>query len=197
MISTISSPAKGAAARALLMLSVTFALLSGPIILLAHGGGTPQVLNEPAGPYLISVWTDPEPLRTDESHVNVAVLEPDTRAPVLEGVEVLVQLRPPGDESSLLTKEATTEQSTNKTIFVAVFEDLPSDGRWDVSVTARGPAGDSDPVAFEVDILPPAPRDWLRIGLSAAGVIALIAAVAVWLRRQPREVSSRRRRPAR
>ena len=30
----------------------------------AHGTGTPQLLNAPAGPYLLSVWTDPDPLRT-------------------------------------------------------------------------------------------------------------------------------------
>jgi hypothetical protein len=39
----------------------------------AHGIGTPRVVNQPAGPYLLSAWTDPDPLRMDETHVVVGV----------------------------------------------------------------------------------------------------------------------------
>ena len=41
----------------------------------AHGGGVPQLINAGAGPYWISVWTQPEPLRVGESHFTVAVAE--------------------------------------------------------------------------------------------------------------------------
>ena len=54
--------------------------------LAAHGMGKPQVLNEPAGPYLVSVWTDPDPLRADETHVVVGVTDPATRQPIVTGI---------------------------------------------------------------------------------------------------------------
>ena len=59
----------------------------------AHGTGTPQLLNAPAGPYLLSVWTDPDPLRTDEAHVVVAVVEPATQEFIVSDVVVTVRLR--------------------------------------------------------------------------------------------------------
>ena len=58
----------------------------------AHGIGKPQVVNERVGPYLISVCTDPDPLRADETHVVVGVTNPDTREPVVGGIEVTVAL---------------------------------------------------------------------------------------------------------
>ena len=69
----------------------------------AHGTGTPQLLNAPSGPYLLSVWTDPDPLRADEAHVVVAVLEPATREPIVTGVEVTVRLEPLGGDCLLYT----------------------------------------------------------------------------------------------
>jgi hypothetical protein len=162
----------------------------------AHGGGTPQLLNQPSGPYLISVWTDPEPLRTDESHFNVALLDPDTREPILAGVDIRVELAPPGG-GPLLAGQATTEQSTNKTVFVAVFEDLPAEGVYEVTVTPSGPAGPGEPVAFSVSILPPAPFNWLGVVLAAGGTILLGVVVWLWAKRSADKAAPRRRPTAR
>jgi hypothetical protein len=182
----------------LILLSLLLAaMLASARPLVAHGGGTPQLLNEPAGPYLISVWTDPEPLRIDDSHFNVAVLDPDTRAPILEDVTVRVELQPQGASGPLLSEEATTARSTNKTIYVAVFNEVPAEGRWQVTVSADGAAGATGPVSFDVDILPPAPFNWLRAGLLAGGVLALGLVVFAGSRRRTREPEIRRRRAAR
>lgn len=161
--------------------------------LLAHGGGVPRVINEPAGPYLVSIWTDPDPLRVDESHVDVAVSWPDTREPLVSGIQVFVDLQNAADPSLRAREEATTAQSANKTIFVAVFKDLPVAGRWVGTVTVDGESGPSGPITFEVDILPPAPFPWLRVLLIAAALMALIGLAGWQLRRQPRQPRPRRR----
>lgn len=168
-------------------------MLAAALPLLAHGGGVPRVINEPAGPYLVSVWTDPDPLRVDESHVDVAVSHPDSREPIVSGIRVFVDLQYLADSTLQARQEATTAQSANKTIFVAVFKDLPADGRWLGTVMVDGEAGAGEPVTFEVDILPPAPFPWGRMALIGAAVLGL-AAVVVWqMRRQPQQPRSRRR----
>ena len=68
-------------------------LLILTIVVHAHGTGTPQLLNAPTGPYLLSVWTDPDPLRVDEAHVVVAVVEPVTQEFSVSDVVVTVRLR--------------------------------------------------------------------------------------------------------
>ena len=61
-----------------------------------HGGGTPRLVNEPDGPYWLSVWTSPDPARAEEPlHVTVGVTEPGSgreAGPPVLGAEVSVTL---------------------------------------------------------------------------------------------------------
>ncbi len=150
------------------------ALLLLPFAALAHGIGTPQRLNVPSGPYWLSIWTDPDPLRADETHVVIAVLEPETQKPIVTGVEPTVQLRSLA-EGTVIRQAATTD-STNRLLYVATFTDDLSPGRWEVIVSVSGERGTGAPVTFEVEISPARGFNWLWVGVGGLG-----AGLVVWL----------------
>ena len=152
----------------------------------AHGIGTPVQINVPSGPYLLSIWTDPDPLRVDETHVTVAVMEPETQAPIVTGVQVQVQLTAVADESLSFTAAASADNSANRLLYAAIFENLPTDGRWRGLISVDGPAGAGQDMPFEVEVLPPAPFNWLWPGIG--GLVMLL--LAWWVRSWRRQASS-------
>lgn len=158
-----------------------------PLLAQAHGIGTPQLLNVPSGPYLLSVWTDPDPLRADEAHVVVAVLEPATREPIVTGVEVTVSMTPlaAGDGAAVSVTAGADE--TNRLFYAAEFNDRVTAGRWRVGVAVAGQRGAGEEVTFEVDIAAARGFNWLWIG---AGGLALV--VGLWLAATMRAGSTRR-----
>jgi hypothetical protein len=163
--------------------------LLGGTLARAHGIGTPRLLNEPAGPYLLSIWTDPDPLRTDETHVVVAVTDPATREPIVEGVEVTVTLTSLADPAVTHTAVAGPD-SVNRLLFAAEFTEGLAPGVWTVAVQVAGAQGEAPAVTFDVDIEPARGFNWLWIGVGGLAAI-VVAWVAMSLR--PR---NDRRRPA-
>lgn len=137
----------------------------------AHGIGTPQKLNMPNGLYLLSIWTDPDPLRVDETHVTVAVMEPETQAPIVDGVQVLVQLQSPSDPTVMQTAVASADNSANRLLYTAIFNDLPEPGLWQGVVAVVGPDGPGEDIPFSIEILPPQPFNWLRLGMISLTVL--------------------------
>lgn len=126
----------------------------------AHGGGTPQLTNVRAGPYRVSVWTQPDPIRAGELHITVAVSEAPgpqadaggAGAPVLDAT-VRVQAQPVGRAGEALVAFATRENAVNKLFYEADME-LPSEGNWQVVIEVEGPAG-AGSADFEIQVLPP------------------------------------------
>lgn len=141
----------------------------------AHGIGTPQVINQPAGPYLLSAWTDPDPLRVDQTHVVVGVTDPATNEPIVTGVEVAVTLIALADPTQAVTEMAATD-SVNRLLYAAEFSDQLSEGRWQVSLRVSGARGVGEGVTFPIDVTPARGFNWLWLG--AGG---LVAVVALWL----------------
>ena len=154
----------------------------------AHGTGTPQLLNAPAGPYLLSVWTDPDPLRADEAHVVVAVVQPDTQEFIVSDVAVTVRLRSLADPTVELVAVAGSDD-TNRLLFAAEFNDQVTPGRWQVGVSAAGALGASDEVTFEIDVAAARGFNWLWLGVGGLG-----AAVLLWLLASMRGAARRRPR---
>jgi hypothetical protein len=140
----------------------------------AHGGGTPQLSGVTAGPYWLTVWTSPEPVRAGELHVTLGVGGADG-APVLDA-EVQVEISPLPNGGVSLTGAATSAQSSNKFLYEVDFS-LPESGRYLVTVKVSGPEG-SGAASFELQALPAEASNWLGILLVGVGV----AALAVWLR---------------
>ncbi len=137
-----------------------------------HGMGRPQVLNQPAGPYLLSAWTDPDPLRADETHVVVAVINPDNQEPIVTGVEVSVLMRSLDDPARQVTRTAGTDY-VNQLLYAAEFDDEVSEGRWRVELSVDGERGAGDGVGFDVDVGPPRTFNWLWIGVGGVGLIVV------------------------
>lgn len=158
------------------------------IVVHAHGTGTPQLLNAPTGPYLLSVWTDPDPLRADEAHVVVAVVEPETQEFIVSDVTVTVRLRSLADPTVERVETAETD-TTNRLLFAAEFNDRVTPGRWQVGVSAAGARGAGDEVTFEIDVAPARGFNWLWLGVGGLG-----ATVLLWLLASMRGPAQRRSR---
>lgn len=141
----------------------------------AHGGGTAQLTNEDIGPYWISVWTSPEPVREGTLHVTVSVAEPGEEGerqagpPVLDATVDLL-LIPPEGTMDAVSAEATTEQSANKLFYEADMQ-LPAAGEWRAHIDVQGEEG-SGQAAFDLAVQPVQNSSLLLPGGAALLVIA-------------------------
>lgn len=143
---------------------------------LAHGGGTPQLVQAPSGPYQLYAWTNPDPARVGVLHVTVALVEPATQQPVMNAaVDVLADASQDGQSVSA---PATHENAVVKTYYEADL-DLPSAGPWQITITHNDDAG-SGSASFSLDVQPAA-FNWRPIAIGA--VLAVIAAGAWFLLR--------------
>lgn len=158
--------------RLLIVALLGFMVLASSYLARAHGIGTPRLLNETAGPYLLSIWTDPAPLRADETHVVVAVTDPATREPIVDGVEVVVTLTSLADSTQTHTAVAGPD-SVNRLLFAAEFNNQLAPGMWRVAVVVAGTRGDAPEVSFEVEVEPARGFNWLWLGVGGLAAILL------------------------
>lgn len=119
---------------------------AGPTQALANGG-TLRLANVPMGAYLVSVFTDPTPVRPDSLDVSILVVN-RTGGEVVEGLDVRVRTRHldgvvPDDE-----RPATREQADDPRYYAAKFG-LGAEGVWEIRVVLEGPEGQGD-AGFEV-----------------------------------------------
>ncbi len=104
----------------------------------ARGDGGTLRLSERAGPYRVSVFTAPEPLRVGPADVSVFVQDAGSGAAVGDAVVRLTLTPAAGGRG--LSCDATAEQAVNKLLRAAAVE-LPAAGTWDLEVDVEGPAG--------------------------------------------------------
>jgi hypothetical protein len=142
----------------------------------AHGGRLRCELAL-AGPYVVSVWTAPDPARVGPLDVSVSILRADTRQPV-------------ADDGMRLTARASTASGFVEGVgsrAAGGFFDLlaprlyhasvaiPAPGRWHVTVSVVGSAGRGD-VDFDMDVAPPLSVSWVMVAVTAAVSILVLAA---------------------
>jgi hypothetical protein len=162
-------------------LVICLGTLFGPAIdtAQAHGGGVPQLINAEAGPYWVSVWTQPNPLRVGQAHITVAVSEPpaasssqrEAGAPVLDAM-VQVQLQPLAGSGEPRTASATHEGAANKLLYETDLH-LAEAGSWQVWVAVDGVQG-SGKTGFQVEVAEASRSRWPWVaGLAIAGLGAL------------------------
>lgn len=135
-------------------------------------------LSAPAGPWHITVFTSPTPLRAGPVDLSVFVQD-GTGAAVLDAV-VDVHLRVDDGDAPAIATTATRAQATNKLLYAALF-DVPAPGTWTVDVTVRAPSG-SGSVSFTVAVEPPPPRwqtFWPWLAVAPVGMVLL--ALHQWL----------------
>lgn len=159
----------------------------------AHGGGKPQFVNTPSGPYLLSAWTDPDPWRVDEAHVIVGVSDPATREPIVTGVIVRVRLQSIADPSIVLEQIAGTD-NVNRLFYAAEFNHQITEGRWRAFVSASGDMGEGEEIVFEIEAEPARGVNWLWIGIGGMGVFIVGWLVLSMRYSPPAKPASRQRR---
>lgn len=121
----------GTARTALFFLAAVL-LLAQP---LGANGGTVRISSEPVGPYFVTVYSSPTPLRTGE--LDVSVLVQDSTQRVLTPV-VVVDARPLSLEEGItaepIRRTADRAQATNK-LFQAAKFDVEAPGEWEFRIT--------------------------------------------------------------
>jgi hypothetical protein len=126
--------------RALLLASL---LLGG----VARGDGGRLRLSQASGPFVVSVFTAPEPLRAGRADVSVLV---QARGSVVLDAAVELRLRAPdGTEQTL----AATRRAAGNALLQSAFVELPAPGRWALAVTVRH-ANTSATVRGDLDVAP-------------------------------------------
>ncbi len=140
----------------------------------AHGGGTPRLTNEDIGPYWISVWTAPQPVREGQLHITVAVAEPGEVAgqqggPPVLGATVELTVSPRAGGLSDVRAMATSEQSANRLFYEADMI-VPVAGEWLVLVQVTGPQGSGE-AQFPLTVEQARSASWLWLG--AVGLLAV------------------------
>jgi hypothetical protein len=144
-----------------------------------HGGGAPKLVNEPAGPYLLSVWLAPDPLRVGTVHATVAVSEPNEDGsagePVL-GAAVRILLTAEDQLGVAPIGALATHQNAANRLFYEADLQVSEPGNWQVEVIVDGPAG-SGQSAFSTLVLPPASTNWFVLGAAALAIAAAVALI--------------------
>jgi hypothetical protein len=119
----------------------------------ARGDGGTLRFSGPAGPYRVSVFTAPEPLRVGTA--DVSVLVQDAAGEAVSGVGVRLTLTHL-DGGAEVSAAATPEAAVNKLLRAAEV-DLPAAGRWRLGVVIDGPGGRGH-CGVDLEVAPPLPR---------------------------------------
>ncbi len=134
----------------------------------AHGGGIPQIANAPIGEYIISVWTDPEPMTVGTIHITVGLAQ-ENEAMLNRNIQVIIEHTSDGQ---MIEARATHENSANKFLYEADLEvRRAGDYRFVVRVDDL-----ADTVSF-VDMVEG--ESLMNNTVVMGGIIALVAVVAV------------------
>jgi len=162
------------------ILSLLLALFGFVTSAMAHAGGTPRIVNQPAGDFVISVWTLPDPVVSEsESNFIVYVAEAEGFDQSRASTPVLganIQLTFTNGRQTIMFP-ATHERATNK-LFYESYLELPSGGTWmvDVVISHEGLRGEAQ---FEVDVEGDASQtNWLLYG--GIGLIVIAVGWFVW-----------------
>jgi copper resistance protein C len=162
---------------------IVVAALLGPEVApraaLAGHGGVVQLNRAAAGPYVLSVWTQPSPPTAGPWRVDVAVMRENGVA--VANAAVRVRAEPLERATGAVDAEARRDDDPLGVRYRASLT-LAAAGAWRVSVTVNGPEG-SGTLAFPVDVAP-ASQAWSIAALLGAVALAIGGTVALVRRRR-------------
>jgi hypothetical protein len=101
-----------------------------PALVQADGGAVQ--FHRRSGPFMITLFSSPVPLRAGEADLSVLVELAESNQPVLDA-DVSLEVRKPGAQLSL---KATHAQATNKLLYAALAK-IPAPGNWSVTVSVK------------------------------------------------------------
>jgi copper resistance protein C len=145
----------------------------------AGHGGVVQINRAAAGPYTLSVWTQPTPPRTGPWRVDAAVM----RAGSVPVGDVTVHLRAEPLDGPIRPIEADAHRDADPLgMRYRANLRLGAPGPWAVSVSVNGPEGTGS-LRFPVDV-EPATWDWWVLGALGVACVAVVAMVTGRRRRR-------------
>ena len=147
----------------------------------AHADGGSVRIQQEAGPFRITVFSAPEPLRAGSADFSVLVQRRDGDAPILDA-EVALRLEGPPPARPIDVR-ATHDAATNKVLYAALVW-LPSAGDWTLHAVVRD-GGDAASVASPLAVAPRVSRLltlWPYLALPP--LVVLLFATREWLRRR-------------
>ena len=144
----------------------------------AWGDGGAVLFSGTAGPYLVTLFGSPVPLRAGAADFSVLVQNASRRAPVLDA-NVVLRLSKAGQRA--IVARASRSAATNKLLYAATLQ-LPSAGEWQMQVDSNGIG-----VTGAVIVLPEQPQ-WIAYWPYFAIVPTAIALFAInqWLKAKRR-----------
>lgn len=142
----MTGPVPGAMDRTLRAILAGGLLLAITTPALANGG-IARIVRQSLGPWFVTVYSSPTPLRTGE--VDISVLVQDSANAVLD-VPLIVTGTALDSVAEPVRRRATREEATNK-LFKASKFDVAVPGRWRFTVEV-GDRGSAGTVAFEADV---------------------------------------------
>jgi hypothetical protein len=138
----------------------------------AHADGGVLRRSQAAGPFVLSVFTAPEPLRVGRADVSVLVQARGGASVVLDA-SVELRLRAPDGSEQMV---AAAHAAASNRLLQSAWVELPVPGRWALAVTARR-ASDVATVSCELDVAASAPRlsaQWLPLGLPVLCILVFV-----------------------
>jgi hypothetical protein len=148
-----------------------------------HHGGEVRLM-EKAGPFVITVFSDPTPLRVGPVDISVMVQDGDSGRPILDA-EVTVRLQERGTGGPPIITQATRQNATNKLLYAAPVN-LPAPGLWALQVTTQYQEQAADVTCI---VTAAAPRSTLRSRWPYAAIVsAMSVGVALHQRHRRRRL---------
>lgn len=160
-----------AGARGMLALAALWLALAGAA--LAHGGGQPQLILAPVGPYQLTAWTNPEPPVVGVLHLTLALAMAESGAAVTTAEIEVVAAAMTGAAPPLRGKASTEGAATP--YFYEIDLELPAPGPWQITVAVAG----AGRVSFPLEVQP-RPRS-LLLPIAATILLLLLAGLG-WRR---------------
>ncbi len=162
--------------RVILLVNLILVSLFTVITIRAHGGGDLIAGPQPVGPYLVSIWLNPpDPRATEPIHFTVGLASPINREPILDA-QIMVEMRPAGENRVAASGPATTEQSINKLFYETdlLVEDANT---FETTFIITGSKGDGS-LIVPVNVTQPSNINWMIVGLMGLALIVFLG----WLR---------------
>jgi len=161
--------------RGLLLVAALLALTTR-----AQADGGFVELQQEVGPFVVTVFSAPGPLRAGPVDISVLVQDRASGQTVLDA-EVFVRLKGPGGIT--LVERATREAAQNRLLYSALMN-LPEAGQWELEVTIKQ-GRETASIAGLVSAAAPTPflLSYWR-SLSLPPIVIAVFALNQWLRRR-------------
>lgn len=156
------------------------AIASGPAIPRAQAHGGFAQFTKAAGPFVVTVFTTPSPLRAGPVDISLLIQGRENGQPVLD-CAALVQLRK--DDAMSIRSEATHEAAQNKLLYAAQVK-VPESGVWQLEATIKRET-DSVEVGGAITVAPSNPvflAHWRSLALPP--LLISLFGLNQWLKRR-------------